>query len=439
MSLRFSPTICLAVLSCLAATLFAQPTGDVDYVDKTTGNDRSDPEALRRWLLDKRMISVKEIGGDLSVSGEVRTEFQDTNETKNGIKQRGSGSATGRAAQAWDIEVNLLLDYRTDYTWASIKLEFDNDMGVRSGTMNNIRLEKAYLGGRIVSGDTFTFDAEIGRRFLINVFDSKVEFGALFDGVLLRFSKAFISIGDFYVNPGVFLVDDKTNHYAYVAELGALHIANTGLGTKYSVIDWRKHYTNPQKDQRYEFVEQQFMLFYQCNPTWIAKKLIKVYAAGISNLIASDLILPNYYPPGVPIPKESPPAIPTTDFGKQNWGWYAGVTIGQLRKQGDWSIDTNFQWMQAQVVPDYDFSGIGRGNAAKSGLYTKNLDGSGNYTIVGNAVGPCNYYGFEVDALYAFTNNLTVEEKFTWSHTLDDHLGPNLKYKQFEVEFIYAF
>jgi hypothetical protein len=419
--------------------LLAQPTGDVDYGDKSNANNKTDPEALKRWLSDKRMITTKEIGGDLSLSGEVRVEFQDTNARKNDKKQLGQHSATGKPAQSWDVEVNLLLDYRSDYTWASIKIEFDDDMGVRSGKMDKIRLEKAYLGGRLVAGDTLTFDAEIGRRYLINVFDSKLEFGSLFDGVLFRLNKAFVSIGDFYFNTGVFLVDDKTNHYGFVGELGMLHILNCGLGAKYSVVDWRKHFPNPLKNDRYQFVEQQVTLFYQWNPSWIWKKLIKVYAAAVSNLIADDLVLADFYPPGVPIPKQSPAGIPTKNFGKQNWGWYAGVVVGQLRKQGDWSIETDFQWVQAQTVPDYDFSGIGRGNVARQGLYTTNIDGSGHYTIAENAVGPCNYYGFEVDALYAFTNNLTIEEKFVWSHTLDKQLGPNLKLSQFEVEFIYAF
>ncbi|MBU6384297.1 MAG: hypothetical protein KGR16_08315, partial [Verrucomicrobia bacterium] len=156
--------------------------GDVQF-DEKRDPDVDDMEALRRWIRDKRFITVKEIGGDLSLSGEVRTEFQDTNEVKAGIRQRGKGAATTKPQYAWDVEVNLMVDYRTDRTWAAIKLEFDDDMGTSSGTVNRIRLEKAYLGGRIIPGDTFTFDAELGRRYLFNVFDSKLEFSSLFDGV----------------------------------------------------------------------------------------------------------------------------------------------------------------------------------------------------------------------------------------------------------------
>jgi hypothetical protein len=425
--------ICSALFS-LSLPFFAQ-AADVQYSEK---QHETDFEALRRWLNDKRMVTLKELGGDLSISGEARVEFQDINQTNNHIQQMGSNGATKKAAQAWDVEVNLMLDYRTDYTWSAIKLEFDHDMGTRSGTVNKIRLEKAYLGGRFIAGDTFTWDGEIGRRNFLNVYDSKVEFVALFDGLLFRLSKAFQSIGDFYFNPGVFLVDDKTNHYGVVAELGGLRIGNTGLGAKYSVIDWKKYFPNPLKDQRYNYVVQQFLMLYQFNPAWIGKRLIKFYAAGLSNLIADNLVLPTAYPSGT-IPKTSPPWIPKKNFGKQNWGWYAGVSIGQVKKRGDFAIDIDYQWVQAQAVPGYDCSGIGRGNAAGVGLYTTNVDGSGDYTTTANATGPCNYRGFEIDALYAFTNNLTVEENFKWSTTLNKEIGPNIKYKIFEVEFIYAF
>ncbi|MBF8262962.1 MAG: hypothetical protein HW387_627 [Parachlamydiales bacterium] len=438
--------ICSAILS-LNLPLMAQ-SADVQYAEK---GHESDMEALRRWLNDKRMVTLKELGGDLSLSGEARVEFQDINQTNNGIQQRGSNGATGKPNLAWDVEVNILLDYRTDFTWASVKLEFDNDMGVRSSTVNKLKLEKAYLGGRFIAGDTFTWDAELGRRYLGSVFDSKLEFGSFFDGVLFRLSKAFQTIGDFYFNPGMFLVDDKTNHYGYVAELGMLRIANLGFGAKYSVIDWKKHFPNALKDRRYDYVVQQFLLLYQCKPSWLGNRLLKVYAAGLSNMVADILELPERYPlktdlgvtldsnGNVIIPKESPSYIHNKNLGKQNWGWFAGVAIGQLKKAGDFAVEIDYQWLQAQAVPEFDAGGIGRGNAADVGLVMTKSDGSGKYTTVSNAVGSGNYKGFEIDILYAFTNNLSVEENFKWTTTLDDRIGPNIKYKSFEVEFIYAF
>ena len=394
--------------------------GDVQFSEKKDP-DANDMEALRRWIRDKRLVTVKEIGGDLALSGEVRTELQDTNEVKNGIQQRGSGGAINKPQYAWDIEVNIMIDYRTDRTWAAIKIEFDEDMGIRSGTVNKVRLEKGYLGGRIVPGDTFTLDGELGRRYLFNVFDSKIEISSLYDGVLFRFNKAWMAIGDYYFNIGALLVDDKTNHYAYVVETGGLRIANTGLNLKYSIIDWYKPYANEFNNLRYKFLVSQFLVNYQFYPAWIGKRLIKFYGAGLCNHLASG--------------------VPQTHNRRQNYAWYAGLSVGLVKKQYDWAIDANYQWAQAQTVPEFDVSGIGRGNAAGVGFYTNNIDGDpgSGATTSTTAVGGCNYKGFEVEALYAFTDNLTLLQNFKYSNTLNKNIGPNIRYKQYELEFIYAF
>jgi hypothetical protein len=414
---------------------------NVPVLAQTADNSpkRSDMEALQRWLNDKRMITVNELGGDLSLSGEARVEFQDINQTNNNIQQRGSGGATGKPRYAWDVEVNLMLDYRTDYTWASVKLEFDNDMGTTSGTGDRIRLEKAYLGGRLIAGDTFTWDAEIGRRLLYNVYDSKLEFSSRFDGVMLRFSKAYESIGNFYCNPSVFLINDKINHYGYVAELGCLQIAHCGLGMKYSVIDWYKKFSNPIKDDYYHYAVQQFLMLYQFNPGWTGKRLVKFYGAALNNMIARNLVLPTL-PQAATSELNTPPiTVPKKGFGRQNWGWYAGIAVGQLKKQGDFAIEVDCQWVQAQAVPEFDANGIGRGNAAENGLYSRKKNAEGGYASVSQAVGSNNYYGFEIDVLYAFTNNLSAEENFRWSRTLNRQIGPDIHCSAFETEFIYAF
>ncbi len=405
----------------LSIPLFAQTNNG----DAANNPDRNDMEALRRWIQDKRMVTVKEIGGDLSLSGEVRAEFQDASEFKNGLEQRRIGS---KPPQAWDVEVNIMIDYRTDRTWTSVKLEFDNDMGISSGKTDKIRLEKAYAGGRIIAGDTFTWDAELGRRSLGNVYDSKVEFGSLFDGFLLRFSKAFEEIGNFYLTPGLIIVNDNINHYAYVTELGALQVANTGFYVKSSAVYWYKH--NRDVVNKYRYCVLQLLPTYQFYPDWLGKRLIKLYAAGLCNIMAKPLRLPEAIVVGEPIVWRT--------YSRQRFGWYAGFSIGLIKKAGDFAFDTNFQWVQAQAVPDFDATGIGRGNAGGTGLYTVSSS-SIEKTTASAAVGNGNYYGFEIDGLYAFTNNLTMEQNIKLSWTLDRDIGPNINYRQWEVELIYAF
>lgn len=416
----------------LSSPLFAQ-SGSAN-----NNSDRNDMEALRRWLQDKRMVSVKELGGDLSLSCEVRTEFQDSSEIYNGEELRSDNN--GKPPRAWDVEVNIMIDYRTDFTWSNIKLEFDNDMGTFGGTDNKLKLERAYIGGRLISSDTLTLDAELGRRYL-SVYDSKLQYASRFDGLLLRLSKAFENIGDFYFTPGVIIVSDKFDHYAYVAELGALQIANTGLYLKYSTVYWYKNISKLLPN-RYRYCVAQLLPYYQFYPEWFNKRLIKVYAAGLCNMMAQRLRLPQADPadPAKVLLVDGKPVWKY--HSRQNLGWYVGLAMGTVKKAGDWALETTFQWLQAQAVPNWDAGGIGRGNSNRAGLFLLNEDKPvtvDNLTNVKNAVGNGNFYGFEADALYAFTNNLTMEQNIKLSWTLDKDIGPNINYRQWEVEFIYAF
>lgn len=418
---------------CVSFALISS-TASAQLIDASGTNqvpNAKDMDAIKRFISDKRMVTMKEIGGDLSLSGDVRTLFAFQSQIKNG-KQTFGSDGLDYPMFGWQTEFNMMLDYRTERTWAAMKLEFDNRMGQKSGTMNSIRLEKAYVGGRLVEGDTFTFDAEVGRRTLVAVFDSRLQFGSLYDGLNFRFAKAFESIAECYSNIGAFIINFKTNHYGLVGEIGALSIADTGLNLKYSVIDWYKPggegvsgktaADNALENLNYRYLVSQFSGSYQFNPEWFWKKLIKFYGAGLVNHLALD----------------NPLALAGVEgqaFGKQNWGFYAGISAGMIKKMHDWAIDFNFQWLQAQAVPDS--IGIGRGNVG--GLYFNTVDKVITPTSLATAEGRGNFYGFALNGSYAISNNLLINPVYYQSWTLDKNIGPNLRYNQFRLEFVYAF
>ncbi len=374
---------------------------------------------LKEWIRQKRLVTIKELGGELAISGETRVEGQWISEKKAGIKQRGSHAATSKPEYGWDVEVNLMFDYRTENTWTSIKLEFDNDLGISSGSVDHLNLERAYLGGRIIERDTFTFDAEIGRRPMNNVFDSDIEFNSRLDGAVFKFNKAFEPIGNMYFNIAPFIVDDHIDHYGVVGELGLLGIAHTGFYVKYSLIDWKKHYANEVRNLFYNYLNSQGMLGYQyVIAPW--NKLVDFYAAVLCNHLAKKL--------------------PLTHHKRMNWAGYVGVDIGQIRKKGDWAVLLTFQYVEPQAIPDFDASGIKRGNAAGVGLYTTDIKNSeGTATTRANAVGSCNYKGFVLDLLYGITNNLTLYQSLEMSQNIKKTLGPLIYYKKYELELIYTF
>jgi hypothetical protein len=397
-------------------------------IDSDDDTRQVDIDALREWMNTKRQVTIKEIGGNLSLSGEVRTEFQSIGEASNGVKQRGTGAAllgpdsSVLPAQVYDVEVNIMLDYRVDRGWASIKLEFDNDAGTFNGTLNKLKVEKAYFGARVVDTDTTTFDAELGRRRLGNIFDSNLQFGSFMDGILFRYDVGLERWGDLYAHIGTYVIDERVNHYGYVGELGLLNIASSGFYTKYSLIDWdTKDYSNTIDNLRFDFLVSQLILGYKCFPKALNKQ-VKIYLAGLYNHAAD--------------------AHDFTDNKKANWGGYAGFSIGEIRKKGDWAFDVNYQVLAAQAVPDFDVAGIGIGNAANSGLYTTVMSAKvpkAVPTTRKTAGGNGNYRGFVMTLDYLLTNNINFQQSWQQSITLDKHIGPFRRYKQYEIEFIYGF
>ncbi|HSW86806.1 MAG TPA: hypothetical protein VLG49_04825 [Rhabdochlamydiaceae bacterium] len=386
--------------------------------------DENDIQVLREWINTKRQVTVKELGGALSISGEVRTEFQRSREKRNGKEQRGTRSNCQLPNQAFDVEVNLMVDYRQDRTWAAVKWEFDNDAGAISGTFNRLKLERAYFGLRAIAADTCTVDVEIGRRRIGTILDSKLEFDSFFDGIFLKYDQHLEMIGDAYVHVGVFLVDEHHNHYAYLGEIGVLNAGNTGFYSKYSLIDWdTKHYRKSFKEDRFEFLVSQLIVGYRFQPSRWTKGAI-VYLAGLYNHAARKL--------------------PITGHRRANFGGYLGFTLGELKKRNDWSLDANYQVLAAQCVPDFDVSGVGLGNACKSGFYfnrVKQANGKekDEATDRRTAGGNVNFRGYAISLDYLLTNNLDIQQSWQQAITLWDTIGPFRRFHQYELELIYAF
>ena len=374
-------------------------------------------ESIRKYIEGKRHVTIKEKGGTLSLSGEVHVELQSTSEEKNGVKQRGRGGATSFPSRAWDVEADILLDYRAERAWAVVKLKLDNDAGIQGGSANKISLDLAFLGGKVLSRDAWSIDLEVGRRGLGRIFDSKVMYGSRMDGILCKYDHAFDQIGDLYFHGGPFLVDEKCDRYAYVGEIGALNIWKTGLYSKISAIHWdTKHVKNDIENSAYRYLPIQWTLGYKLKAL---DRVFTFYGAALYNPLARQTVV---------------------SYGKRKgWGAYAGLSVGDLKKQGNWSFDANYQWVQLQAVPDFDGSGIKRGNAAGYGLYSKKNGGCGDPLHKGEGVGAGNFKGFAVEFLYLLTNNITLYQGWRQSVNQDPKIGPRFSYKQYEFEIIYGF
>lgn len=375
-------------------------------------------EALKEWIATKRALTIEERGGALSVSGDIRVEYIAVSEQENGYNNIGRGSFHPLIPEnQYDVEFNFMLDYTTETTWASAKVEFDNNMGVYSGTFNRVLLERAFLGFRIFQDQQSTLDIEFGRRFLGYTFDSQIEFGGLMDGILLLYNKSNPTYGDFYLYGSAFVVNEISEHISFVAEIGLLNILNTGFYAKYSIIDWdTQDYYDDRLERLHQFLNSQFLLGYRFqNPFFDAVTI--VYGAFLINTAAQKFELLNNR--------------------KDNLAGYFGFTMGEIRKKNDWSMDLNFQFVQPQAIPARDFSGVGIYNPDGIGLYTLSIDGSGGVTVSENVVASNNYWGFRLNFLYAIDDAITVSQNISFSRPLMD-LSRKFDFQKYKLEIIYA-
>jgi hypothetical protein len=385
-----------------------------------------DPHVLRDFIESKGLIECRKKTGLLTIAGDVRFRWIATGEQVNGEKQRGQGTQT--AKDRYRSEVNLFFDYVAPRTWASTKLRLVNFDGKDGGSATKIEIDRAFIGYDIYKQGKEDFYIEIGRSKLDYIFDSRVEFTSTFDGIHLYYTRCWPSVGDFILHGGPFIVDSFTNHYAWIVETGILGWKGTGLGFKYSIIDWSRSsrtldYGNLEEsgkgripnNPRYSFIVSQMLFGYERKIDFLGCKTLYIYSAVLVNHDAKR--------------------TPTTKGQKLNGAWYAGFTLGKLCKACDWSIDLNYQSVQAQALPEFDLSGIGHGNAANVLLSDAIIQGFGP----NNARGFTNYKGWSLSALYAMTDNLSLRAQAQYATPRNKSIGGDFKYKSFEMSVIYAF
>ena len=405
---------------CLAHTaVYSEGIEESDYLQEKTSS--FDIPSLEEQLELGRRVKIKGLGGELSLEGEVRSELQLTSERHGGLQQRGRKSEGYQAPFANnDIEANLSLKYKNEDSWAQIKIKFDNDQGIGSGTTNKLAVSKAIFGTQWIESDSFSLATEVGRTSLGSYFDSKIQFGSRLDGVAVAMQSSLEKVGQLYCHLAPFVINENFNRYGGAAELGLVDMFDTGFFSKLSYVDWDLGGASQTKVDRmvYGHKNLQMTVGHQSTLPWL-KLPLKLYLSGLVNLKNS------------------------TDFdpvlARANKGAYVGCSLGLLGKPRSFALDVNYQWVEARAVSEFDAACIGRGNIVKRGLYTSKLKGEGNALGVNEGIGSGNFQGFAVELIYQMTQNITCFQSFKRSSTLSSRVGPDMDYYQAEVEFIYAF
>lgn len=422
--------------------------------------NEKDWQVLREFLNTKRTIDVRDKAKNLTISGDVRTEWRHMTESINGRSIRGHNAfdpytiipgilpdGLPISKNDFDIEANLKFDYVTEKTWASSHFQYDNSAGVDdsnvpcnisqdswhgSGRQNNLNLKRAYMGYNLYKKNKARLDIEIGRRRLYDVFDSKVQFTSRFDGILLKYVKDELGWAkDFYWYGAAFLVDERVNHFAYITEVGVDNIYDTNIDIDYNFVHWNKYGKNRcggRNPEAFRFQNSQVTAYYSFKPEWTWNKASYVYAGLVYNHDAVRIDWRNVDPfervnPIFQSTSEEPKEVANSSHP---WAWFTGFVIGKVEKQGDWSFVFQYEWVGANAVPDQDAGGIGRGNVLGE-------------TITATARGNTNYHGARAEVLYAFTDQLSLDAILEYSRDLKSHIGGTHSYSKFELEAIYAF
>lgn len=449
----------------IGVSLRAQESYESGYATETEAQAR-DMQALEEYIKTKRAITVKEKGGNLMISGDLRGEWYHMHAKTNHKYLRGwksrklfpnsaieqktpklshkdykklnfqqrlayKSSRVGilppYPTNEFDVEANLVFDYVAERGWGTIRLQFSNPAGIvtptrkalindnrrvlyGSGTVNDLALRKCYGGYNLWEQGTSRFDIEVGRRRLYDVFDSKIEFWSYFDSVLGRFSSTFEGITDFYLKAAAFVVDHTVNHYGYVGELGLLNLFDSGLDLKYSLIDWDTLHRPNRFGKHHalgtQFCNSQILANYNFSPDLVSLKT-SVYAAYLYNHAARKTGWTNH--------RRAPDA------------YYVGARIGEALRKGDYSVEFFYQWVKAQAIPEWDVSSSSRDNPRAVSFYNRRSGGRANFR------------GWRLEGFYALTDNWVVNSHLDRIREMDRHIGGTHRSWEFYLGLIFTF
>jgi len=463
--MRFLRYVLPFVVTTFGVAASLQAVDDEGSYSSTTAAQQRDFDALQEFIKTKRAISIQDKGGNLSFSGDIRTEWYFMKAKTGSRYQRGwksrklfPNSFTKKELKAmrpmkyesearrlaykatrnrmeppyptneFDIESNLIFDYVADRGWGTVRLQFSNPAGIKehnrsnftnlrdsrkmmygSGKTGNIALRKCFAGYNIWERGTSRFDLEIGRRRLYDVFDSRVQFGSYFDGLLARFSGSWEGVTDYALKASAFVVDYTVEHFGYIGELGLLNLGDTGFDLKYSLVHWDrsgKNRYNKKHPEGVRFVNSQITAAYNFSPDVVSMKTV-LYGAYVHNHKA--------------------PKTRFTRNKRKDDAFYLGARVGESVRKGDWSLDFCYQWVQAQAVSERDVTDINRDNPRAISMYNRRSGGFANYK------------GWRLEGFYSLTDNWTLNAHFDRIHEEDRGLGGKHRSFKFYLATVFGF
>lgn len=341
-----------------------------------------------------------------TIGGQVVGKWKNVQETLGGVNQVGQNTSVSNNQFTVDTEIQS--SYALGRTFGNIRLKFSNTAGTFNGTANSINLSRAYLGYHFITYGPHTLDVQAGRRALGKIYNSQIMFKNTCDGATLFAFYGWKKIVEYQFIGGVY----TSNPGPFWVTRGRLfNMANLGFYFDYAYIFWGKVKPSSNITQiGTKYGVSQYLIGWERKPEWLGTN-IQAFAALLVNSRAVAHAL--------------------SDNKKENLAGYVGLQYGTVKSKGDFSLQGQLQFCQLQAVPNWDVSGIGRGNKAKADFFK-----ASNIT---QANGNTNYKGWELTLNYALTDQITLTTSFQRSVNLSKAIGLPSSYSNYSLSTAYSY
>lgn len=372
-------------------------------------------DEVQAYLQSRGFVESRKRTGALQLSGDVRSRWIFQREDHKGAIPPTKFVELPRNRYRSDF--NLYINYTAEDSWMTSHM---SAVAVAGGenVAAGLDIDRAFLGYSLYQHSETQTDmfVEVGRSCLGDMFESNVQFNSDFDGIHLYASRRFSERFPYQVilHGGPFVVNMKNKQYAWVAE-GVLNRLPQGFSVKLSVIDWGT-FTSKQKVD-YKYLVWQALVGKTTQVPWFCGKQKRLYAYG------SFLFNANAK------------ASPLTANKKQNQAIAFGVTLGSVKKSGDWSATMCYEYVEALSVPTIDISGIGKGTTALK--YWPAQLAQGGYDS-DEVKGFTNYKGVSYLFNFGITDTLSLRAYAAYAQPTNKEIM-NFKYRKFDIGLISTF
>ncbi len=453
---------------------FLAAAGEDDAGFSSTISERErDIQAVEDYINSKRAVSIKEKGGDLRLSGDIRMEYTYAKCKTDGMVMRGYDSknlypnkdylanieekkedwkkekkkatATAKSIRKaklaykdaktklkapyptseFEVEANLVLDYVADRCWGTMRLQMSNPAGLPEVDRKALVTDSRNM----LFGSGSAKNLSLRKAYMgYNVweqgtsrFDIEIGRRKLYDAFdsQIQFYSMFDGILAKFSSSYEGITDFYAKVAGFVIDQNVNHWGRVGeigfMNIADSGLDLKYSLIDWSKCKRNRYGKKDPM----------GAKFLNSQITATYN-VSPDLVRLKTQLYGAFLVNHKAKKWKKCDE-KANKAYYLGFRLGDVVRKGDYAFDVAYQWVQAQAISERDIYTMGRDNPTSASFYNHRWGGWANYK------------GFKIDAFYAITDNWTVNAYVQDVHQQSKKIGGKHHSYQFSIASIFAF